>query len=160
MKVAFQSRFKMDPVPIRGHTLLCLQGFRGEGYDPMFTAHMSAIHRRLTQDPHILVQVMTSPDTFCHSCPNLSAENSCRLHGDGTEVTMVEQDKEVMRRLGLKSGDILSWETILKKISATVRPEMLNEICGECPWLPLNYCKEGLIFREEASLSSPAQTEE
>ncbi|MHB8481760.1 MAG: DUF1284 domain-containing protein [Nitrospiria bacterium] len=161
MKYTFQSRFKTDPIPIRGHTLLCLQGFRGEGYDLMFTAHMSAIHQQLTHNPRLSVKVMTSPDTFCHSCPNLSPENGCSLHGEGTEIKMVQQDEEVIRRLGLKMGEIVPWGTILQKISGTIKPEMLNEICGKCPWLPLNYCKEGLLtLREGAFPSSPARTEE
>ncbi|MBI3595019.1 MAG: DUF1284 domain-containing protein [Nitrospirae bacterium] len=133
------------PIPIRGHTLLCLQGFRGEGYDPMFTAHMSAIHQRLNNQPALLVKVITKPDTFCHSCPNLSEEQGCRLHGDGTEAKMVSQDREVMQKLGIQSEETLSWETIVQKIGEKMKPAMLDELCGACPWLPLGYCKEGLL---------------
>jgi uncharacterized protein len=137
-------RFNITPIPIRGHTLLCLQGFRGEGYDPMFTAHMGAIHQRLMNQPKLLVKVITRPDTFCHSCPNLSGDLGCRLHGVGTELKMVEQDQEVMRKLGIQNETVLTWESILQKIKEKMKPSMLDEICGKCPWLPLGYCKEGL----------------
>ena len=156
MNFRSQSRFQIVPIPVRGHTLLCLQGFRGEGYDPMFIAHMSAIHQRLTNQPKLLVKVIIRPDTFCHSCPHLSSDQGCKLYGEGSEPGMVKQDQEVMRRLGIANEEVLGWEMVLKKVGETIKPEMLDEICGQCPWLPLGYCKAALrkISQGEASPSS------
>ena len=36
-----------DPIRVRAHTLLCLQGFRGEGYSAGFVENMAAIHSRV-----------------------------------------------------------------------------------------------------------------
>jgi hypothetical protein len=154
MNFRSQTRFQIVPIPVRGHTLLCLQGFRGEGYDPMFTAHMSAIHQRLSNQPKLLVKVIIRPDTFCHSCPHLSSDQGCNLHGAGSEVEMIEQDQEVMGMLGIENEEILEWKTVLTKIGENIKPEMLDEICGQCPWLPLGYCKDGLSNPEGASPSS------
>ena len=149
-------RLSRPPVPIRGHTLLCLQGFRGEGYDAMFTAHMAAIYNRLIHSPETEVQVLTRPDTFCHSCPHLSSEEGCTLHGQGTEPKMIAQDREVMNRLGIAGEQVLRWEEIVEKIREKIRASMLDDLCGACPWLPLGYCKEALsaLSREGASPSS------
>jgi hypothetical protein len=145
MNYRIRERHPVLPIPIRGHTLLCLQGFRGEGYDPMFTAHMAAIHQRLNHQRTLLVKVVVKPDTFCHSCPNLSEEEGCRLHGVGSETKMIAQDREVMQRLGIQDEEVLSWEMIVQKISEKMKPAMLDGLCGKCPWLPLGYCKEALI---------------
>lgn len=43
-----------EPSPgfrLRGHTLLCLQGFEGEGYSLGFVENMAAIHQTLFQNP-------------------------------------------------------------------------------------------------------------
>ena len=57
---------------------------------------------------------------------------------------MVEQDLEVMRRLGLAVGDHLRWGDLLERIRTSVRGDDLPSICGSCRWLPLGYCREGI----------------
>lgn len=57
------------PIRLRGHTLLCLQGFREEGYSPGFVANMAAIHQTLCHQPETIVQVVASPDAVCAACP-------------------------------------------------------------------------------------------
>ena len=86
-------------VRLRGHTLLCLQGFRGEGYSPEFIANMAAIHRTLTDHPEVLVEVLASPDAVCAACPHRHP-SGCMLNGERSEEEMIEQDHEVLRRLG------------------------------------------------------------
>jgi hypothetical protein len=128
---------------IRGHTLLCLQGFRGEGYSPDFIRNMTEIHRRLAEDPALVVTVVDSPDAVCRACPHLSAEG-CRLNGPGSEGEMKAQDGEVLRRLGLEKGKGYPWGEILDRIGRRIVPPDLDDICGDCRWLPLGYCKEGI----------------
>lgn len=132
-----------NPIKIRGHTLLCFQGFRGEGYSPEFIDNMAAIHNQLTKDSTLPVLVLDSPDAICSSCPNLK-NHECTLHGPGSEEGMVAQDRDVMKRLDIKNGEVLPWSDILNRIHQNIRGEMLTEICGKCPWLPLGYCKEGI----------------
>lgn len=155
MNYRSKTRFQIVPIPVRGHTLLCLQGFRGEGYDPMFTAHMSAIHQRLTNNPDLQVRVISRPDTFCHSCPHLSSDQGCKLNGEGSEAGMVQQDQEVMRRLGIENEEVLAWETVLRKIGENIKPAMLDPICGQCRWLPLGYCKSGILNLEKGGDGRP-----
>ena len=93
-------------IRLRGHTLLCLQGFRGEGYSSEFIANMAAIHRTLIDHPEVLVEVLASPDAVCVACPHRHP-TGCMLNGERSEEEMIEQDHEVLRRLGLKAGDRL-----------------------------------------------------
>ncbi|WDT81328.1 MAG: DUF1284 domain-containing protein [Candidatus Manganitrophus sp.] len=94
---------------VRAHTLLCLQGFRGEGYSPAFVENMGAIHRRLSTDPKTAVRVIARPDEICSACPHLHPDG-CHLKGPGFEAAMNRQDQAVMARLGIAEGEILSWE--------------------------------------------------
>ena len=211
---------RVDPVIIRGHTLLCLQGFRGEGYSPDFIDNMAAIHARLQAEPGTPVRVTDTPDHFCVACPNLkgspqfdsggrsgeeaagsshaprspalapaepdarflpgaaagsggiggrghdeerapasSAAESvrrpvphgppdkkvgCTLRGPDFERHIVSQDRQVLGLLGLKVGQEVTWAEVLSRIGSRMRGEMLDGICGDCQWLALGYCKEGI----------------
>lgn len=136
-------KIQSDRLSIRGHTLLCLQGFRGEGYSPDFVENLSAIHRLLTTSPERTLKVIQSPDHVCAACPNLKGEE-CRLNGAGSEEEMKKQDIDVMARLGIVNGAVLPWREILSRISSHIERDDLDEICGGCRWLPLGYCKKGI----------------
>lgn len=132
-----------DRLRIRGHTLLCLQGFRGEGYSPDFVENLSVIHGRLAASPETPVEVTLQPDSVCTACPNLKSDG-CHLKGPGSEGEMKKQDQEVMSRLGIAEGALLPWGEILHRIARKIEGSDLVEICGTCRWLPLGYCREGI----------------
>ena len=44
----------------------------------------------------------------------------------------------------IEAGETLSWEEILERVHARVAPDDLDALCGNCPWLPLGHCKDGL----------------
>lgn len=127
---------------IRGHTLLCLQGFQGLGYDQAFTENMARLHVRLLRAPQTLVMPVSEPDEFCAACPHL--KGGCTLKGPDHEAHMRQQDLEVLRRLDLTPGKAVSWAEILDKIRAAVQGADLDTICRGCPWLPLGVCAIGI----------------
>ncbi len=127
---------------IRGHNLLCIQGYVGKGYSAEFVENMTRIVNVLDADtPVTLVDV---PDLLCAACPNLDRDTGCQLHGPGTERGIVSQDRDVLRRLGYHPGETIHWDDLLEKIAERIEPDDLDEICGKCPWLELGHCKEGL----------------
>lgn len=140
-----------NPIRIRAHTLLCLQGFRGEGYSAGFVENMAAIHQRLADDPSQWVEIMDAPDTMCGACPHLLA-TGCSLHGDESEPHMQAQDHDVLARLGLHVGDRVPWANILDRIRTSLTGGNLTNICGQCRWLSLGYCRDGI-----ERLRAPAQ---
>ena len=129
------------PVRLRGHNLLCIQGFVGKGYSPEFVANMTQVIESLRAET--AVSVHAAPDVLCAACPNL-VESGCALHGEGSEAGIVHQDRDVMRRLGIEEGETLEWGNIVARIAATIEPSDLDAICGSCPWLPLGVCKSGI----------------
>ena len=126
---------------LRGHNLLCIQGFVGKGYSPDFVANMTRVVASL--GPAAEVTVTSEPDVLCSACPNL-AEDGCALNGRGAEFGIVRQDKHVMARLGIVPGETLAWGDIVDRITAAIEPDDLDSICGTCPWLPLGVCKVGI----------------
>ncbi|WP_447983390.1 DUF1284 domain-containing protein [Nitrospira sp. Nam74] len=132
-----------DPIRIRAHTLLCLQGFRGEGYSRGFVENMAAIHQRLDDDPLQWVEIMDAPDAICGDCPHL-LPTGCSLHGKESEEHMQAQDHDVLERLGLRVGDRVPWGDILYRIRASLTGASLTHICGQCRWLSLGYCHDGI----------------
>ena len=141
------------PIPIRAHSLLCLLGYRGVGYDAAFTAEMTGIHSSLARDPSLLIEVRTSPDRLCAACPNL--KGGCTLGGPAHEAHMRSQDEDVVRRLGLRAGGVYPWTDILDRVSRFVRGTDLPSICTTCPWLPLGWCAEGIeLLRQPRDASA------
>jgi hypothetical protein len=114
---------------------------------------MSAIHRMLTDDPDVSVEVMAAPDAVCGACPH-RAVSGCVLNGGESEQEMVSQDLAVLQRLGLKLGERLRWREILTRIGTAVTGNDLPTICGRCRWLPLGYCREGITRLNDAATNS------
>lgn len=140
-----------DPVPLRAHNVLCLHGFRGEGYSAAFVARMREVHDRLRRAPDTLVRLLDGPDALCAPCPHL-ATGGCTLGGDGHEAHMRAQDRDVLRRLDLRAGAVLAWREVVRRVAARVTGRDLPAICTTCPWLPSGWCAEGLdaLSSEEA----------
>ena len=130
-------------IRIRAHTLLCLQGFRGEGYDPAFVENMAMVDQTLTMHPDIVVEVLASPDVLCAASPHHRTD-ACTLNGEDSEQDMRQQDGVVLAKLGLQSGDHVTWREILQRIRRAVIGDELPSICGSCRWLPFGYCREGI----------------
>jgi hypothetical protein len=130
-------------VTLRGHTLLCLQGFRGEGYNRDFIDNLADVQRSLSTDPEQPVEVTDRADVVCGACPH-QGPAGCSLNGVGSEEAIRAQDHDVLGRLGLAPGDRLAWKTILERIAGTISGEALDGICGGCRWLSLGYCREGI----------------
>lgn len=131
------------PLPLRAHNVLCLHGFRGEGYSEAFIEHMREVRDRLEDDPAREILLRAAPDTLCEACPHL-ADGGCTLGGRGHEAQVRAQDVEVLRRLGCEEGEIRSWGAVTRRIAAAVRGSDLKGLCGACPWLSLGWCAEGI----------------
>lgn len=142
------------PIRLRAHTLLCLQGFRGMGYSVEFVGNMEAIHRTLTESPQSPVEILDGPDAVCGACPHRRFAG-CTLNGEESENEMKKQDHAVLQRLQMQEGSRVSWQEILDRIRTLVPASELSFICGNCRWLPLGFCREG-IDRLRRPFSDPS----
>ena len=143
-----------EPIAIRAHLVLCLQGFRGEGYSPSFVAAMASLHRTLAEDPDQRVRLLDQPGTICRACTHLHL-GGCTLGGPDHEPHMKAQDNDVLQRLGLAPGAVYPWSLVRSRIAAAIEAPDLPEICTTCPWLSLGYCAEGLERLRAAGCAAP-----
>ena len=148
----------VDAIPLRAHNLLCLLGFRGEGYSVGFVREMWAVHRSLASNPRQRVLVLDTPDRLCGACPNLRL-GGCTLQGPEHEKHMRSQDRDVLARLGLEAGESYEWVEVLTRIATRVRGADLPDVCTTCPWLHLGWCAEGLERLRAETAAAAAATE-
>lgn len=144
------------PIPLRAHLVLCLLGFRGEGYSVEFISEMSKLLHTLEGDPETPVRLLTEPDRVCRVCPNL-LRGGCTLGGPRHEAHMRRHDQDVLDRIGLAPGAVYSWALVKHRIQTSITGADLPKICTTCPWLPLGYCQEGVdaLRAEAGELAQP-----
>jgi len=70
-------------IRLRGHHLLCLQGFQGLGYDDRSVARLHELYGAIEADPSTPVEVVEGPDAMCEPCPHLSGETCVRKESLG-----------------------------------------------------------------------------
>jgi hypothetical protein len=130
------------PLKIRSHHLLCILGFRGLGYSEEFVSNMRRVVGELRSDPTFPITLVVGCDAICVSCPH-NKEGKC-LRSANSEVDVPLQDLDLLKRLGLEAGSQMpageTWEEVRERLA----PGDLAEICGDCEWLGLGYCAEGL----------------
>ena len=127
-----------EPLTLRAHQVLCLQGFQGLGYSDGFVEQMTAVQAGLRERPAHVLRLVAEPDLLCGACPHLSG--CCVLQGPDHETHMRAHDERVLERLGLEPGAVLPWAEVLDRIAEQVRGDDLPGICTTCPWLPLGLC--------------------
>ena len=120
-------------VRLRAHHLMCIQGFRGHGYDPAFTAHLGRIAAAVALDPSAPVTVVDGVDDVCAGCPNRAGE-ACAWPGGGEEDVR-RHDALVMDAIGLRPGDSTSFAAVADRLRR--EPTALEAVlasCRACRW--------------------------
>jgi hypothetical protein len=129
----------MGGIRLRAHHLLCIHGFRGQGYSPLFVANMARLVDRLGGSPDTEVQIVTGADDVCAACPHMSG-GICNRH----DKLVADLDVSVRSRLGFDDGHRATWSEILQSIRDNIDPFRLEDVCEGCSWLDLDYCTNGL----------------
>ncbi|VVB88178.1 Uncharacterised protein [uncultured archaeon] len=111
---------------LRGHHLICLNFFRGEGYSEDFISNIRSV---IGKD---LVEIVEGPDEVCARCSYLK-ENKCSSN-EYTDEKILLQDKEALRLLRFKSGEIVDWKIISDKLPEIIE-EWKVEFCLDCGYM-------------------------
>jgi hypothetical protein len=128
-------------IKLRGHHLICLHFFKGEGYNPEFVANLGEILRRAEAGEEI--EVYSGADDVCKMCPYLK-RGRCFYDKD-TEAEISEMDKVALRLLRQKTRRRVKWLDIREKIPQIFR-EWAREYCKNCNWRKV--CEKEEKFRE------------
>ncbi|GBD99282.1 hypothetical protein BMS3Abin07_01317 [bacterium BMS3Abin07] len=125
---------------LRGHHLICLHFFHGEGYDEAFIENLMAILER-AEEQEILISACA--DDVCRSCPHLR-DGRC-LYEENADDEIRAMDGKALELLGLSPGRKVRWSTLRARI-----PDIFSEwfalYCRECDWR--DSCEKDGFFLE------------
>jgi len=131
---------------IRAHHLLCLLGFRGEGYNPEFIKKMKEIKERLEKEPNSIIEVVNECDEICALCP-YQVNNLCQK-GKLSQKRTKEMDEKVLNYLDLQAMDTITSGKVFSLIKKRIGNfSIIVKICGQCGWREV--CNYYLKLRNE-----------
>ena len=120
-----------EPIRIRAHHILCMQGFQGLGYSEEFTINLANIIEKIRNNPSFFVKVVTEADSICKHCPHLQ-EDVCNMGTDSGEGIRA-RDISVLKELDIESGSLISSSQITF-LTDNISPKAIKTICGNCGW--------------------------
>ncbi len=125
---------------LRGHHLICLQFYRGQGYSDDFVANLDRVQKSAAETPALIV---SGPDDVCAACPGLGADGTCQ-HPDTGEAEALRIDALALQLLDAAIGETLSLSEAHARLSgdAAAVGRWRAESCGSCLWE--NACDDGL----------------
>jgi hypothetical protein len=121
--------FFNPPIKLRGHHLVCLHFFKGEGYAHNYRENIREILERAEAGEDI--DVASGADDVCRICPKLNG-GIC-LHTEDAEAVVREMDMTALALLGLRTKESVLWSNIQKKLSEII-PEWSGKYCRMCDW--------------------------
>jgi hypothetical protein len=108
---------------LRGHHLICLNFFRGEGYSEEFIENLFEVIKKEK------IEIVTGADEVCRKCSYLK-DNKCKSN-DYSDEKIYHQDHEALRLLGLKPGMIVDRKMIASRLPDIIK-EWEAEFCCTC----------------------------
>ena len=129
-----------NTIKLRGHHLICLHFFHGEGYNPEFVTNLREIIQRALAGEKIAVK--PGPDDVCEMCPHLRA-GACS-YDQGVDDEIREMDKTALALLQIKTGSRVKWSD-MREIIRGIFSRWSGTYCGMCDWK--NACGKDASFR-------------
>jgi len=130
----------LDMPLLRGHHLICLHFFNGEGYDEAFIKNLRHTLSRAKKE---MITVSSGADNVCTSCLHLK-QNKCQYE-ENAEESIQEMDAKALALLNLSCNDQIGWVTLKNRI-----PEIFSDwfasYCKNCNWR--GTCEKVEFFRE------------
>ncbi len=116
-------------IKLRGHHLLCLQGFQGYGYSEDFVLNMTRINE-LRKSDECIISLTNAPDDICSACPNLK-NNLCE--NETQNQIIVKMDNEVLSKLNTDKeyNSIDLFNEVSSKFNSL---KSVKNVCNGCKW--------------------------
>ena len=124
---------------LRGHHLVCLHFFDGEGYDDAFIANLKDTLRSADEGD---VSISSEADDVCSACLHLK-EGRCE-QSESADEEIRAMDAKALKLLGLSVSDSVGWNMLQDKI-----PEIFSGwysiYCTGCGWR--RACEKNSFFQ-------------
>ena len=145
---------------IRAHHLVCIQGFRGLGYNQKFIDNMTKVIETIKSHPNLWIEVITNCDIICSACPH-EIDGICRKEKASPEK-VPNSDRQVLRGLRFKAHDKILAKDIPRLVEEKLGDAIaLQNICQDCDWkevctwfvshLPVLYTEHGTQLKKGES---------
>ena len=117
---------------LRGHHLICLQFYRGQGYDDAFVVNLQRVQSLAAETPAVIV---SGPDDVCAACPGLGSDGTCQ-HPDTGEAEALRIDSLALQVIDAAIGETLSLAEARGRLAADPDGCMRwrEESCATCTW--------------------------
>lgn len=126
---------------LRGHHLICLHFFKGEGYSPDFVANLSQLLNKAQEGKGI--ETGEAADDVCAKCPHLQSGICC--YQDGFEETVKQMDTKAFELLKINKGTRVKWVNI-REILPQIFKDWADLYCANCDWRPA--CQDSPLWQE------------
>ncbi len=113
---------------LRGHHLICLQFYRGEGYSEEFIENLENVLEKARQSGVLIVE---GADDVCKACPYL-VDGKCS-YKENAEEEIRYLDFLALTLLGLSSERTVSWKEISERV-VDIIDEWKDKACRDCEW--------------------------
>lgn len=123
---------------LRAHHLLCLPGYKGNGYDGSHKTSWDTISAQLRENPDTFVRIIDGKDDLCKNCPNAKGANGIRCNAG----FLSQLDEKVKDMLFLKTGLVLTWKQLMERAYAIMNKDNHKEACGNCEWRRAGLCED------------------
>jgi uncharacterized protein len=116
-------------IRLRGHHLICLQFFSGEGFQPEFIENLREIIKKAEAGEEVCA--CPGPDDICSRCPYLKAE-TCLYNKDADEE-ISKMDQAAQELLNTNAGEEIKWRDLKEKIPG-IFAVWSGHYCSGCDW--------------------------
>lgn len=123
---------------LRGHHLICLHFFRGEGYDDVFVKNLGRVLADVSRGRGKIVE---GADDVCHACPHLR-EGLCSYKKGEEEIRRL--DALALTLLGVNEGEEIEWGDIKARLR-DIFPDWVRKACSKCEWIKI--CRETRLWK-------------
>ncbi len=131
---------------LRGHHLICLQFFNGEGYDETFIRNLEHVLRQAEEEE---ITVTSGADDVCAACLHLK-QGKCE-YSDHSDEEVRKMDKKALELLGFsETGSCEFMSLPLQDSLRKVFPQWRSLYCQECDWKGI--CEKNELYSDLSRL--------
>ena len=118
----------MNGLKFRGHHLICLHFFSGEGYNNTYIDNLKIIMDRVKNNE---LEICSGADNICMKCPHLN-DDRCQ-YKEGADEEIREMDSKALNLLHVYPGIGLEWQQVREMLPGIFN-EWYKTYCIECKW--------------------------
>ena len=140
MKHMFNLNASETRIKLRGHHLICLHFFHGEGYNAEYVENLSHV---LKMAAYKEIEICNGIDDVCKKCPYV--KNKKCFYNEHAHEGIKKMDEKAMSLLNLTTEMETKWYKIKEGLSGIFN-EWSESYCKDCDWLQV--CEKDVFYKQ------------